>query len=70
MPVVKVIELVGQSNQSWEDAARQAVKEAARTVRNLTGVEVTNWTGEVDGQGNITPYRADVHVAFIVDENR
>ncbi|HHV55759.1 MAG TPA: dodecin domain-containing protein [Firmicutes bacterium] len=70
MPVVKVIELVGQSNQSWEDAARQAVKEAARTVRNLTGVEVTNWTGEVDGQGNITQYRADVHVAFIVDENR
>ncbi|MBE3583049.1 MAG: dodecin domain-containing protein [Limnochordaceae bacterium] len=70
MPVVKVIELVGQSKQSWEDAVRQAVAEAARTIRNIQGVEVLNWTGEVDGQGNLTAYRADVNVAFLVDENR
>jgi len=69
MPVVKVIELVGQSRQSFEDAVRQAVREAARTVRNLSGVEVTNWTGDVDDQGNITSYKADVHIAY-VDDNR
>lgn len=67
MAVVKVIELVGESPNGWEDAARVAVKEAAKTVRNITGVEVINWTGQVDGSGNITGYRADVQVAFKVE---
>lgn len=67
MPVVKVIELVGESTQSWEDAVRQAVKEAARTVRHISGVEVLNWTGNVDENGDITEYKADVQIAFAVD---
>lgn len=66
MSVVKVIELVGQSEQSWEDAVRSAVSEAAKTVRHITGVEVLNWTGEVEG-GEIKNYRADVQVAFVVE---
>lgn len=66
MPVVKVIELVGQSDQSWEDAVKTAVNEAAKTVRHITGVEVLNWTGEVEG-GEIKQYRADVQVAFVVE---
>lgn len=67
MAVVKVIELVGESKESWQHAAQEAVREAAKTVRNITGVEVLNWTGEVDSSGNITGYRADVQVAFRVD---
>jgi len=67
MSVVKVIELVGESPQGWEDAARVAVREAAKTIRNITGVEVLNWTGQVDASGNITGYRADVQVAFRVE---
>ena len=67
MSVVKVIELVGESPNGWEDAARIAVKEASKTVRNITGVEVLNWTGQVDPSGEITGYRADVQVAFKVD---
>lgn len=66
MPVVKVIELVGQSENSWEDAVRIAVSEAAKTVRHITGVEVLNWTGEVE-DGQIKQYRADVQVAFVVE---
>ncbi|HKM42507.1 MAG TPA: dodecin family protein [Limnochordia bacterium] len=65
--VVKVIELVGESDQSWEDAVQIAVKEAAKTLRGITGVEVTNWTGQVNSEGNITGYRADIQVAFRVD---
>ena len=45
---------------------RSAVAEAAKTVRNITGVEVKNWTGEVKGD-SIQTYRADVHVAFVVE---
>lgn len=65
--VVKVIELVGESDQSWEDAVQIAVKEAAKTIRGITGVEVMNWTGQVNPAGDITGYRADVQVAFRVD---
>lgn len=67
MGVVKVVELVGQSEQSWEDAVRSAVKEAAKTLRHIRGVEVLNWTGDVNAEGDITGYRADVQVAFAVE---
>jgi len=69
MTVVKVLELVGESKQSWQDAANQAVMEAARTVDNITGLEVSNWTANVDN-GQITSYKANVRVAFVVDGNR
>jgi flavin-binding protein dodecin len=65
--VVKVIELVGESDRSWEDAVQLAVKEAAKTLRGITGVEVMNWTGQVNPEGDITGYRADIQVAFRLD---
>ncbi len=69
MTVVKVLELVGESRESWQDAANQAVVEAAKTVDNITGVEVANWTAHVEN-GRISSYKADVRVAFVVDGNR
>lgn len=65
--IVKVIELVGESDQSWEDAVQTAVREAAKTVRGITGVEVLNWTGQVNPEGDIMGYRADVQIAFRVE---
>jgi len=67
--VVKVLELVGESQQSWQDAANQAVMEAAKTVHNITGVEVSNWTAHVD-DGRISNYKANVRLAFVVDGER
>ncbi|MBO8141562.1 MAG: dodecin domain-containing protein [Firmicutes bacterium] len=67
MSVVKVVELVGESPHSWQDAVKVAVREAARTIRNISGVEVLNWTGNVDDQGNIVEYKADVQIAFMVE---
>lgn len=64
--MVKVIELVGESPTSWQDAIEQAVAKASETVRQITGVEVLNMTANVDG-GRITEYKADVQVAFAVD---
>ena len=66
MPVAKVIELVGTSSQGWEEAAQSAVVEAAKTVRNVRGVEVTGVTGVVEGD-KIVEYRATVKVAFGVE---
>jgi len=65
MPVVKVIELVGNSTVSWEDAAKNAVAEAAKTIRNITGVDVVGQTAVVKG-GVITEFRANVKIAFVV----
>lgn len=70
MAVVKIVELVGESTESWEDAVRQAVKEASRTVRHISGVEVLNWTGDVDEHGEIIDYKADVQIAFRVENDR
>ncbi|MEW6397601.1 MAG: dodecin family protein [Bacillota bacterium] len=69
MPVVKVLELVGNSPSSFQEAVQNAVTEAARTVKNITGVEVVNWTAEVRGQ-QVSEYRANVKVAFVVDNQR
>jgi flavin-binding protein dodecin len=53
--VAKVIELVGESPSGWQDAMEDAVREANKTVDNITGVEVTNWTATVtDGKSTNT----------------
>jgi len=63
MTVVKVTELVGVSNKSWEDAARNAVRDASKTIDNITGVEIINTTARVKN-GELIEYRADVKIAF------
>lgn len=60
---VKVIELVGESPNSWNDAVQSAVREASRTARNITGVEVYNLTANVDG-GRLSEYKANVKIAY------
>jgi flavin-binding protein dodecin len=64
--VVKIIELLGISDESWEDAVKKAVSEASKTVRNITGVDVIKQTAEVEN-GEIKKYKANVKVAFLVE---
>ena len=63
MSVVKIIELVGTSKESWQDAVENAVRRASKTVRNIRGVDVLGWTGKVEA-AKIVQYRADVKVSF------
>jgi len=65
--VVKVIELVGSSNKNWTDAVENAVKEAAKTIDDIMGVEVINLTAKIAGD-KISEYKANVKVAFRVHE--
>ncbi len=67
MSVVKVIELLADSEKSWEDAAQQAVMEAAKTVKNIKAVYAENLQAVVTGN-KITAYRANVKISFIVQE--
>lgn len=65
MGVVKVIELVGTSPNNWTEAADNAAREASRTLDNITGFEVINFTASVD-EGRVAEYKANVKVAFRV----
>jgi len=66
MPVVKVVELIGTSKTSWEDAVQQILKEASATLRHIIGV--IHRTAHVH-EGKISEYRATAHVAFQVEEH-
>jgi len=66
MTVVKVLELVGISNKNWQDAVDNAVERASKTIRNIQGVDVLNWTGHVEN-GKIVEYRTNVKISFTVD---
>lgn len=65
MTAVKIIKVLGTSEESWEDAAQNAVEEANRTVDDIAGVEVEDWTANVEA-GGITTYKATVEIAFPV----
>lgn len=60
---VKVIELVGNSTDSWEDAAQNALADADETLENISGIEIESQTADVEN-GQIDRYRTTVHVAF------
>jgi dodecin len=63
--VAKIIEIVGSSDKSWEDAAQVAVDEAKKTLHGIHGIEVTNMTATVDDStGKITQFRAGVKISF------
>ena len=64
MAVTKIIELVGSSTESSDDAVRQALAEARRTLRNVKAVDVvsTGLRGEELGE-----WRAHVRVSFLVE---
>lgn len=66
--VAKIIELVGSSEQGWNEAIQAALDEAKKTLKGITGLEVTNKTAKVDPQsGRITEYKAGVKIAFGVE---
>lgn len=59
----KVIELIGNSTESWEDAAQNALRDADETLEEIAGVEVVSQTATASG-GEIERYKTTVHVAF------
>ena len=66
MSVLKVIELVGTSPNSWEEATKNAIDKAAETLRGIAGADVVGQNVVVKN-GAVVEYRVDVKVAFIVE---
>ncbi|MDQ5857848.1 MAG: dodecin family protein [Acidobacteriota bacterium] len=69
MSVAKIIELVASSDKSWDDAVRNAVAEAGKTVRGIRGVDVQDWTARVK-DGRIVEYKANVKIAFGIEDGQ
>jgi len=64
--LIRVTELVGVSNKSWSDAARQAVERASKGIPHITGVDVLHSTAVVR-EGKIVEYHVDLKVAYVVE---
>lgn len=66
MAVIKVIEIMGDSTDSWEAAAGEAVAEAAKSVKNIRSVWVKDQSATVEN-GKIDRYRVTCKISFEVE---
>jgi dodecin len=65
MSVAKVIEILAQSEVSWEDAAKEAIAEASKTVHNIQHIYIKEFQATVDNN-QITQYRVNAKITFLV----
>jgi flavin-binding protein dodecin len=68
MTMLKVIEVLAQSDKSWEDAAANAVKQAAETVRGIKSIYVKEMEASVE-DGKIVQYRVNAKISFLLAES-
>lgn len=60
---MKVIELLSESDQSWEDAAQQAITKAGKTLHGIKSIDIKTFEAKVEGN-KIVKYRISLHPAF------
>ncbi|WP_370326694.1 dodecin family protein [Euzebya sp.] len=68
MAVIKTIDLVGVSTDSWQDAAVKALEEAAKTLRGIQGFDVLETSAVVDGT-EITEFHSHVRIRFRIERS-
>jgi len=64
--VWKIIELVGESNESFANAVRNAIEEAAKTVKQMQWFEATEFRGTIK-EGKVSQFQALVRIGFKVE---
>ncbi len=67
MAIVKVIEVLAQSEKSWEDATQMALEEASKTVRNIQSIYIKEFQAVVENE-KISTYRVNAKISFLVGE--
>jgi flavin-binding protein dodecin len=63
MTTLKVIEVLAESDKSWEDAASEAVREASETLKNIRSVYIKEFQAAVENN-KITKYRVNAKISF------
>ena len=66
MAVARVTKITSSSTKGWEDAAREGLKRAAKTIRGITGFQVVGQKAKVEA-GKITEYRLTMEVTFVLE---
>lgn len=66
MAILKVIELLSDSDKSWEDATSRGVEKASKTLKNIRSAFVQNQSATVKG-GSVDKYRVNLKITFEVD---
>ncbi|WP_299397830.1 dodecin family protein [uncultured Gelidibacter sp.] len=66
MAVLKVVEILSNSNESWEDATKKAVKHASKTVKNIKSVYVKEQSAIVKND-EVTEFRVNLKITFEVN---
>jgi flavin-binding protein dodecin len=69
VPTINTLELEGVSEKSWGEAAREALREAAKTIRHINRLEVLGTSTEIEGN-QIARYRTQVRLFFRVESER
>jgi flavin-binding protein dodecin len=67
MAIHKVIEVLSQSDKSWEDATHKAVQDAASTLKGIKSVYIKNFQADVQGN-RIVNYRINAKITFEVEK--
>lgn len=65
----KVIELIGNSKTSFEDAVQSALEDASKTIRHISGADVVRTSVKCQ-EGRVLEYRVDLKVAFGIEQDR
>lgn len=66
MSMVKVIEVLAQSDKSWEDATQRALKEASKSIRNIQSIYVKEFQAVVENE-MISNYRINAKISFLIE---
>ena len=66
MAFVKVIELLGESEQSWDDASRKVVEEATKTLKGVTSVYIKEFQATVEND-KVKNFRVNAKVSFLLE---
>ncbi len=64
--VIKIVELIGVSQKSFDDAFREGASRAVKTLRNVTGIDVVGQSAAVE-KGKVMEYKVNLKVAFVVE---
>jgi len=64
--MLKVLEVLAQSNKSWEDAAQNAINEAAKSVRGVKSIYIKELEAAVE-DGKISQYRINAKISFMLE---
>lgn len=67
MSIVKVIEVLAESEKSWEDATQQALKEASKSIRDIENIYIKDFKAIVE-DGKISKYRVNAKVSFLLTD--